>query len=170
MIAQIIAAINAGVVSIADAIAAVQAWIQDAVSELVGVFDVSANPTFTPPQFNLPWPALGSGAGSQGLNGSTHVGALEGILHDKAPFAYLFAFTDGVQQIGNSHSNPTFRVQRTFDILGQPLEIDINAEPWLLRDVGGTTIAQLLRSSVSITLSMGLLYGAYKTALAALKS
>lgn len=172
LIAQIIAALQAGVISLSQAIAAVQTAVQTAVTDLVGAIESIQIPTFELPTVTLPYANLNGGSGTADLmdGSAAHVSAFQSLLNDKEPFCYLFAFSNGMQQVQANNSAARFRIQHRFDILGQPLDVDINAEPYLLRDVGGTTIADLLRSSMTLTLCMGLLYSAYRTALRAVKS
>lgn len=172
LIAQIIAALQDGVISLSQAIAAVQTAVQTAVTDLVGAIESIQIPTFELPTVTLPYANLNGGSGTADLmdGSAAHVSAFQSFLNDKEPFCYLFAFSNGMQQVQANNSAARFRIQHRFDIMGQPLDVDINAEPYLLRDVGGTTIADLLRSSMTLTLCMGLLYSAYRTALRAVKS
>lgn len=175
LIAQVIAALNAGVLDLAGllelvnagvldlstAIELVQTAVQDGVAEITGAIEGIQFPSFE-------WPKV-EGSPQVALTPGDMRSSMDAVIQDKAPFAYMYTFGEGIQSLEYS-SEPKFRMRHTFDIVADEVEIDINAEPWLNRDIGGVTIAQLLRASVTLTLCMGLLYGAYKTALAAVKA
>lgn len=153
--------VNAGVLDLSTAIELVQTAVQDGVAEITGAIEGIQFPSFE-------WPKV-EGSPQVALPPGDMRSSMDAVIQDKAPFAYMYTFGEGIQSLEYS-SEPKFRMRHTFDVVADEVEIDINAEPWLNRDLGGVTIAQLLRASVTLTLCMGLLYGAYKTALAAVKA
>ena len=165
LIADIIAAINAGVLSLELAIEAVQTAIGTAVTDLVGAIEGITFPEIQFPEFpepelpDPPWKLPSIPVGLPELDDSNGAEeTLDALLRQKAPWAYYYAVSDTLNRI-DVDSNDSWYIR----IENLPLEnvgldsIEFDANDFMKYSFNGVRICDLIRYMVTFGMCFALL-------------